>query len=54
MVSYAPQIKELMRDEKFEGRLNDLEKSAWIYLQNLVKSVLGNKKSDIYRDLYGV
>ena len=44
------QINKLMRDEKFEGRLNDLEKSAWVSFKNAVKYFLGNKNSDNSRD----
>lgn len=47
----GPQIRELIKDENFEGRLNDLEKRAWISFKNVVTQFLGNNKSDNYRDL---
>ena len=32
----GPKIKELIKDEKFEGRLNGLEKSARVSFKNAV------------------
>lgn len=47
----GPQIRELIKDEQFEEKLNVLEKSAWQCFKTVVANFLGNHKSDNYRDL---
>ncbi|KAH9631061.1 hypothetical protein HF086_015046 [Spodoptera exigua] len=47
----GPQIRELIKDSRFEEKLSDLEKSAWKSFKNVVSNFLGNYKSDSYREL---
>lgn len=47
----GPQIRELVKDQRFEKKLNVLEKSAWQCFKNVVANFLGNHKSDNYKEL---
>jgi hypothetical protein len=47
----GPQIKELMKDQDFEGSLNESEKAAWRSFQKIVRNFLGNKKAENYEDM---
>ena len=46
----GPQIRELMKDQDFERRLNESEKAAWRSFHKVVKNFLGNKKAENYED----
>jgi hypothetical protein len=44
----GPQIRELMKDQDFEGGQNEPEKAAWRSFQKAVRNFLGNKKAQKY------
>lgn len=47
----GPQIRELMKDEIFDKKLNTLEKTAWDCFKNVVNNFLGNNKAENYKEL---
>ncbi|XP_054742067.1 uncharacterized protein LOC129247141 [Anastrepha obliqua] len=44
----GPQIRKLMRDEKFTSKLSAVERRAWESFKSLCEKFLGNKKSSDY------
>ena len=46
-------IKQQIRDGKFEYLLSQIEKSAWKYFKSVVNIFLGNRKARNYRDIVG-
>ena len=50
-VSVGPDIRALLRDEKFLSLLTPGEKRAWLAFQAVVENFLGSKKAGNYKDL---
>ena len=46
-----PQIRTLVRDEKFFNKINDKERAAWLSFVAVTQNFLGNKKADNYHVL---
>ena len=44
----GPQIRELMKDEKFDECLSDKELQAWVSFKSIIKNFLGNYRSADY------
>ena len=40
----GPQIRQLIKDEHFQSRMTDVEKSAWLFFREVLSKFLGNKK----------
>ena len=47
----GPQIKKLMKDHEFAGKLSVLEKWGWQSFVSVVNGFLGDKKGRKYREL---
>ena len=47
----GPQIKKLMKDHEFTGKLSVLEKRGWQCFISVVNGFLGNKKEENYGEL---
>lgn len=47
----GPQIRQLMKDEQFDQKLNDIELNAWTSFKNIVNNFLGGHRSDEYQQL---
>lgn len=47
----GPQIRALVRDEKFVRKMNEQEKSAWVSFVAVMQNFLGNKKANNYEVL---
>jgi hypothetical protein len=47
----GPQIRELMKDQDFDRRLNESKKAACRSFQKVVKKFLGNKKAENFEDM---
>jgi hypothetical protein len=47
----GPHIRQIMKDNSFEQKLNDIEKPAWKSFVNVVKNCLGNHRAENYKDL---
>jgi hypothetical protein len=47
----GPHIRELIRDEQFEDRLSEVEKSAWKSLTIFTTKFEANYKAEKYRDM---
>lgn len=45
------QIMELMKDPDFEKSLNESEAAVWGSFQKVVRSFVGNKKAENYKEL---
>jgi hypothetical protein len=50
-VLVGPQVRELIKDIKFEDQLSELEKAAWKSFKNVTTNFLGNHKAENYRDM---
>ena len=50
-VFVGPDIKNLMKDEKFDQCLNSLKLSAWKSFKQVANNFLGNKRSENYADI---
>ena len=44
------QIRELFKDQVFNGLLNDVEKAAWESFRNICQNFLGNHKTSNYKE----
>lgn len=42
----GPQIRQLMKDQNFDQKLNDKELNAWTSLKNVTKNFLGNHRAE--------
>ena len=47
----GPQIRQLLRDPKFEALQNIVERNAWTSFKNVVENFLGNRKAENYKEL---
>ena len=47
----GPQIRELMKDSRFDETLNELEKLAWESFKSVSTEFLGNERSQSYEEL---
>ncbi len=45
----GPQIRELIKDKRFDSALNPVELSAWMSLKSVIANFLGNKRSSQYQ-----
>ena len=50
-VFVGPDIRDLMKDEKFDHRLNSLELGAWKSFKQVIRNFLDGKKSENYADV---
>ena len=50
-VFVRPDIRDLIKDEKFNQHMNNLESSAWKLFKQVVHNFLGSKKSENYADV---
>ena len=48
----GPQIRELIRDPKFENSINEVKLEAWKAFVLVVKNFLGNTKTINYAELF--
>ena len=47
----GPQIRELLRDQKFIQHLTEEEKAAWCSFRDVVQQFLGNHKAEKYEEI---
>ena len=47
----GPQIRTLLKDEKFLNKMNKKEKDAWLSFKEVVEKFLGNHKEENYKEL---
>lgn len=47
----GPDIRRLMKDQEFEGALNDIELLAWNCVKSVIENVLGIHRSENWRIL---
>ena len=47
----GPQIRQLINDKSFEQKQHDQEKVGYTFFVNVVQHILGNHKSENYKDL---
>ena len=47
----GPQIRQLMKDQKFYDSVNEVELAAWLSFVEVVNNFLGNYRADNYKDI---